>query len=344
MLRFEYPVHLYALLLVPLLLLFFWAAWTARRRAIRRFGSHRLMQQLMPHVSRYRYYLKFALLLFTIIFLAVAWANPQYGTKLRTYEQKSVEVIFAFDLSESMLARDVTPNRLERARRFAQKLAEGLRSERLGLVIFAGSAYLQSPITIDYSAIVLALRSLDPYMVSDQGTRISQAIRRSVASFSEDNKSHKVLIIITDGENHEAAAIEEAREAAEEGLITFTVGVGTREGGFIPVVINGEQAYKIDRAGQPIRSRLNEEVLQQIAQAGDGRYFNLAAGSETVLQALSERIDQMEKRSFEERSYSDYASSFQWFIGLALLLLLLDFLLPYRKTGGANAGQLFDQN
>jgi len=343
MLRFEHPEHLYALLLLPLLLLFFWAAWRARQRAIRRFGSTNLMQQLMPRVSRYRYYLKFGLLLGAVVLLAVGWANPQYGAKLMKYERKSVDIMLAFDLSESMLAQDITPNRLERARRFTQELVQGLRTERLGLIFFAGGAYLQSPVTSDYSAIDLALRSADPGMIPNQGTAISEAIELAEESFDEANASHKALIVITDGENHDEDAIAAAKSAVGDGLIIYTIGVGTTEGAFIPVVRNGREMYKRDQSGQTVRSRLNEAVLQELARAGEGRYFNLSTGSKSVIAALEKRIERMEKRTLEERSFSEYESSFQWFVGAALLLLMLEFMLPYRQKRKPKTKSLFDE-
>lgn len=344
MLQLEHPEHLYALLLLPLLGVFFWAAWTARNRAIGRFGNHSLMQQLMPQVSRYRQYLKFGLLMLAVALLAVGWANPQYGAKLQQYKRKSVDIIVAFDLSQSMLATDITPSRLERARRFAQELVEGLRSERIGMIVFAGSAFLQSPITTDYNAIQLSLRSANPDMIGNQGTAIADAITLAEDSFEDNNKSHKALIIITDGENHEEEALAAAQKAADDGLILYTVGVGTNEGGYITIRQGGREMYKRDQQGNPVRSRLNEAVLQEIAEAGDGKYFNLSAGSDAVVAALKERIDKMEKRAFEQRSFSEFESSFQWFVGLALLLLLAEFLMPYRSSAKRRSTDLFKEN
>jgi Ca-activated chloride channel family protein len=344
MLQLEHPAHLYALALLPLLGLFFWAAWTARRRAIGRFGNHSLMQQLMPQVSRYRQYLKFGLLMLAVALLVVGWANPQYGAKLQKYKRKSVDVILAFDLSQSMLATDITPSRLERARRFGQELVEGLRSERLGMVVFAGSAFLQSPITTDYNAIQLSLRSASPDMIGNQGTAIAEAIELAEESFEDNNKSHKALIIITDGENHEEEALAAAQAAVDKGLIIYTVGVGTAEGGFITIRQNGREVYKRDKQGSPVRSRLNEKVLEDLADAGNGNYFNLAAGSDAVVDALKDRIDKMEKRAFEQRSFSEFESSFQWFVGVALLLLIVEFLLPYRSSGKRRNESLFGEN
>lgn len=342
MLRFEYSEHLYALLAAPLLLVFFGLAWRARRQAIRRFGDPRLMGQLMPQVSRYRYFLKFALLLLALALLAIAWANPQYGMRLAKAEAKSVDIMIAFDISQSMLAEDLPPSRLVRARRFAQNLVENLKGERAGLILFAGSAFVQSPVTIDFSAILQALRSASPSMIPNQGTAIGEAIGLAAESFEQNNKNHKALIIITDGENHEEDALAQARAARADGLLIFTVGVGTEEGSFIPVEENGRQAYKRDNAGQPVVSRLNEGMLREIAQAGEGAYFNLSTGSGQVLDALGEAIGRMEKRALEHQAFSEYNSYFQWFTGLAALLLLLEFLLPYRSSRRLTGKDIFD--
>ena len=332
MLRFEYTENLYALGLLPVLLLFFWLAWRARLRAIRRFGDSNLMERLMPEVSPSRHYLKFGLLLLALALLAIGWANPQYGTKLVKYKRKSVDVFIAFDVSQSMMAQDISPSRLGRASRFAQNLVEGLSSERLGLILFAGSAFVQSPITQDFNSIILALRSASPNMIPNQGTAIAEAIGLAEDSFEENNKSHKALIIITDGENHDEDAVSRAREARENGLLIFTVGVGTEAGSFIPAYENGREGYKRDQTGNPVMSRLNEQTLREVAEAGDGSYFNLSAGSERVLEALKTRINDMEKRELEQRVFSEYNSYFQWFVGLAILALIIEFLISYRRS------------
>lgn len=342
MFRFEYTEHLYALALIPLLLLFFAFAWRARRRAIQRFGETRLMSYLMPLVSTYRYYLKFGLLLLSLALLAIGWANPQYGTKLAKVTAKSVDVFIALDISQSMLAQDVPPSRLIRARRFAQDIVSSLRGERLGLILFAGSAYVQSPITVDFSAILLSLRSAHPNMIPDQGTAIGGAIKLAMESFDENNQNHKALIIISDGEEHEEDALVQAKTARENGLLVYTVGVGSPDGGLIPIEERGRETYKRSPSGEPVLSVLNEEMLRALAQAGDGRYFNLASGSSQVLDALKESIGQIEKREMEQRIFSEYNSYFQWFVGLAILLLILEFLLPYRSSQRLTGKDLFE--
>ncbi len=341
MFRFEYPEHLYALVVIPVLVLFFLAMMMARKRALRRFGNTDLLRRLMPQVSKFKHTVKFVLLMAGLLLLIIGWANPQWGSKREKVKRRSVDVFIALDISQSMLAQDIPPNRLERAKRFAQNLVEALRGERLGLIIFAGNAYLQMPLTTDYAAAALFLKSANPAMAPTQGTAFAEAIDLAERSFEEDNKNHKALVLITDGENHEEGAMERAQTARDNGLLLFTVGLGTEEGGFIPTYVGGRSDYKRDNSGNPVRTRLNEEMLRELASSGDGAYFNLASGSDAVLEALKERIDNIEKRELEQRVFSEYESYFQYFIGLALLLLLLEFLLPYRRSGVLSGRDIF---
>lgn len=343
MFRFEHIEYLYALGIIPVLAFFFWLTWRARSRALLRFGDKSLLDRLMPAYSRYKHYLKFSLLLLALAFLIVAWANPQFGSKLGIVKRKSVDVIIALDLSQSMATQDISPSRLDRARRFAQNLVEGLKGERLGLIIFAGSAFLQSPVTTDYGIINLSLRSASPENLPNQGTNIGDAIELARRSYDEKNKSHKALVIISDGEEHEENALKQAQEAQNEGVLIFTVGVGTSDGSFVPVNENGRENYKRDNTGNPVISKLNEEVLRDIAKAANGQYFNINSNSQAVLDALKDGINQMEKQELEERIFTEYQSHFQWFIGLGLLLLFIELLMPYRKSRLSTGKGLFDR-
>lgn len=343
MFRFEHPEFLYALALLPVLVLFFSAMLIARRRAIRRFGTTTLMLRLMPERSKYKHIYKFVLLCIGLFLLIIGLANPQWGSKKEEVTRRSVDVFIALDISQSMLAQDIPPNRLERAKRFAQGLVQALRGERLGLIIFAGNAYLQVPLTTDYAAVNLFLKSANPGMAPAQGTAIGDAVRLAEASFEEENRNHKALILITDGENHDEEARDQVQTARDNGLLTFTVGVGTSEGSFIPIRKGGREDYKRDQSGNPVRSRLNEEMIRDLARVGDGAYFNLASGSDAITTALQERIDGIEKREFEQRSFSAYESYFQYFLAPALLLLLLEFLIPYRKSRMLTGQDLFDR-
>lgn len=332
MFRFEHEGHLMALVVLPILILFFALMWRARKRLLSRFADSKLIRQLMPQMSRYKHGLKFALLIFGLAFLIVGWANPQWGTKKETVKRKSVDLFIALDLSQSMLAQDIAPNRLERARKFAQNLVEKLKGERIGVIIFAGNAYLQIPLTTDYVFLRQWLRGANTNMAPTQGTAIADAINMAEQSFEEDNKNHKALILISDGENHDDEALDRAREAYDNGLLIYTVGVGTTEGSFIPTFIGGRADFKRDESGNPVRSALNEAMMEDLAQAGDGEYFNLINAESFIVDALRKKINGMEKREMEQRVFSEYESYFQYFIGIALLLILIEFVISYRKN------------
>ena len=340
MFRFEYSMHLYALIGIPILIMFFALMWRARRQAIEEFGDSPLMMRLMPNVSKYKHLVKFTLLLFALSFLIIGWANPQWGSKKEKVKRKSADVFIALDVSNSMLAQDVRPNRMERAKQFGQKLVRELKGERLGTIIFAGNAYLQMPLTTDYAAAELFLKSANPEMVPSQGTAISAAIELAERCFEENNKHHKALILITDGENHEEGMLEIARKARENGLLIFTVGVGTEQGDYIPVQVNGRVDYKRDKSGNPVRSKLNEGMLRELAAAADGNYFNLTNGDQIVTN-LRERIDKIEKQELEQRSFSEYESYFQYFIALALLFVIAEFFVCFRKSKWLEGKDLF---
>lgn len=331
MFRFENIQYLYALGIIPVLVLFFLLMWQARQRAIRQFGDFALMKRLMPQMSKYKHGIKFSILMLALSFMIIGWANPQWGTKKEKVKRKSVDVFIALDISQSMLAEDISPNRLERAKKFTQNLINELKGERIGVIIFAGNAYLQMPLTTDYAAAELFVRSANIYQATTQGTAISEAIDLAERSFEQDNKHHKALIIVTDGENHDQDAIERAKKANENGLLIFTVGVGTADGAYIPTVYAGQRGIKHDRTGNPVRSQLNEAMLSDLAKEGNGAYYNLIEGDK-VVNVLQERIDKVEKREMEQRSFNEYESYFQYFLAAGLLLMLLEFFVSYRKS------------
>ncbi len=340
MFRFENIEYLYAFALIPVLVLFFLLMWYARRRAIRNFGDFELMKRLMPHMSKYKHAIKFLILMVALSFMIVGWANPQWGTKKEKVKRKSVDVFIALDISLSMLAEDISPNRLERAKKFSQNLINELKGERIGIIIFAGNAYLQMPLTTDYAAAELFVRSANTKQAPTQGTAISEAIDLAERSFEQDNKHHKALIIITDGESHDQDALERAREANENGLLIFTVGVGTPGGANIPIVYAGQRGIKRDKSGNPVRSRLNETMLIDLAIEGDGAYYNLVEGDK-VVDVLQERISKVEKRELEQRSFNEYESYFQYFLAIGLFLMLLEFFVSYRKSKWLEGKDIF---
>lgn len=332
MFRFEDTDWLYALVAIPVLIAFFLFALYWRKKLIRKFGEYATVMRLIPDMSGYKHTFKFVLLMAGLAFLIIAMANPQWGSKREKVNRKSIDMYLALDISRSMMAMDLTPSRLERAIRFAQNIVDEFKGERIGSIIFAGNAYVQVPLTIDYAALSLFLGSSNPEQAPTQGTAISDAIDLAERSFGEDNKSHKVLIIISDGENHDEEALERAREAADNGLLIFTIGAGTTEGSFIPSIVSGRSDFLRDETGNPVKSTLNEQLLRDIAEATGGRYYNLLSDTETVVQALQERIGQVEKKEFEQRIFTDYESYFQYFLALALLLFFVEFMISYSKN------------
>ncbi len=267
-----------------------------------------------------------------LAFLVVGWANPQWGARKKEVKREGIDVLIALDISQSMLAEDISPSRLERAKRFAQTLSERLYGQRTGVVLFACNAYLQVPLTTDYAFVSMFINSAGTEMAASQGTDIAAAIDLASRSFPAGNKNHKALIIISDGEDHGGEGTARAESAAGEGLLIFTVGVGSGEGSLIPTFVNGRLDYLRDMTGNPVRSSMNEQSLTDIAAAGNGAYFHLSSSTGDVISALEKAIEQVEKREYEEQSFTEYASYFQLFLGIGLLLIIIEFLISYRQN------------
>ncbi|WP_299577262.1 VWA domain-containing protein [uncultured Sunxiuqinia sp.] len=331
MFRFAHIEYLYALAIIPVLILLFWITRRSRRKALERFGQPETISQLMPNVSQSRPVVKFIIWLLAISSLIVALARPQFGSKLKTVKRQGVELIIGLDVSNSMLAEDIQPNRLERAKRAISRLIDNLSDDKIGLIVFAGDAYTQLPITTDYPSAKLFLNSVSTDIVPRQGTAIGAAIEMAQVSFSPQFEGNKAIIIITDGENHEDDAIGAAKAAAESGIIVHTIGMGLPQGGPIPVSVNGQKDYRKDKDGKVVITKLNEEMLQQIAAAGSGIYVR-ANNAQVGLNTLFNEIDKMEEAEMESLVYSDYEDQFQWFLGFAILMLLVDFLILERKN------------
>lgn len=331
MFRFEHPLYLYALALLPLLiLLMVWASY-ARKKALQRLGNPELVQRLMPERSPVRLRNKNILFLIGLFFIVIALANPQWGTKTQAVRRQSIDIIFALDISQSMLCQDIAPNRLTQAQRLCQELIQKLSGNRLGVILFAGEAYMQVPLTTDYEAVSLLLQSSNPDMISSQGTSIGEALEIAQQSTAKSN-GNRVVLVITDGEDHEARAESQARQAARSGMKIFTIGVGSEEGGFVPFVDEtGMADYKRDVSGKPVTSKLNAGVLRKLASLGGGSFFRLGAQSDALVDALMDKLQKVEKREYEQRIVSEYRSHFQLFLLLGLGFLLAEFLIHYRK-------------
>jgi len=266
-------------------------------------------------------------------FLFVGWANPQWGLKKAKAKAKSTDVYIALDISQSMLAEDISPNRLERAKRFTIDLLKKLKSERVGLIFFAGNAYLQVPVTHDMASVELFVKAANTEKAATQGTAIAEAISLTTESLerAEEKTYKKALIIITDGENHEQEVIDAAKTAQENGVIVYAVGVGTEAGDYVRVIENGYKQYKKDKNGNPVRTSLNTQLIKDIADAGGGLSF-LLSNANSVISGITNDISKLEKKESEVNSFSEYNSYFQYFLFIALIFLVIEYLISQKQS------------
>ncbi|WP_297097294.1 VWA domain-containing protein [uncultured Draconibacterium sp.] len=331
MFRFGNIEYLWGLLIIPLLTVFFVWSRISRRRALKKFGQQEILGQLMPYSSGNRPVVKFIILMLALAFFIVGIARPQFGSKLKTEKREGVELMIALDVSNSMMAEDIQPNRLERAKRAISRLVDRLKDDKIGLIVFAGDAYTQLPITTDYNSAKLFLNSVNTQIVPKQGTAIGAAIDLARKSFTPNGEANKAIVIITDGENHEDDALASAKAALDEGAIVHTIGMGLPSGSPIPVFRNGQTDYLKDRDGNVVVTKLNEQMLEQIAATGGGIYVR-ANNAQVGLNALFDEINKMEKQEMETRTYSEYDDQFQYFFAVGLFLLLLEFVILERKN------------
>ena len=329
MFRFEEPTYLYLLLLLPFLAAFYLYSNYRRRKAIRKFGYPVLMAQLMPDVSKYRPDVKFWLVFAAIGLFAVLLARPQFGSKLETVKRQGVEVMIALDISNSMLAQDVQPSRLEKAKRLVAQLVDKMENDKVGMIVFAGDAFTQLPITSDYISAKMFLESINPSLISKQGTAIGAAINLATRSFTPQEGVGRAVIVITDGENHEGGAVEAAKAAAEKGIQVSVLGVGMPDGAPIPV--EGTNDFRRDRDGNVVVTRLNEQMCQEIAQAGDGIYVRVD-NSNAAQKVIAQEINKMAKADVETQVYTEFNEQFQAVAWIILLLLLAEMLILERKN------------
>lgn len=331
MFRFAHPHMLWLLWAIPLLVVIFLLAWRLRKRRLARFGSLTTLDELMPEVSNGRVFLKFLLFVSAIFFLILAAARPQFGSKLREEKSEGIEMMLVVDVSNSMLAEDFAPNRLERTKYAINKLFEGMKQDRVGLVVFAGEPKVQLPITSDYRMAKAFAQKIDPTLVSVQGTAVGKALEQALLSFSgetvEEGRHSRVIILITDGENHEDDAIAVAERAAEMGIRIYTIGIGTPEGA--PISIGGD--FIRDEKGEMVVSKLNEEMLQQIAEITDGLYVRSSLQS-IGLEEIVQSIEAMEKTELSTVRFEEYNEQYPLLVAIALVLLLLEFLLLDRRN------------
>ena len=343
MFRYEDITFLYLLAFIPLLIIFFYLFVRWRKKTIDKLGVFQTVAKMMPMSSLFKVKLKFWIYILALTSLILALANPQFGSKLEEVKREGIDIMIAIDLSNSMLAEDLPPNRIERAKQSISRMIDRLEGDRIGLVVFAGDAYVQLPITTDYSAAKLFLSTINTEIISTQGTAIGKAIDLCINSFDFKNGQSKSIIIITDGENHEDDAKEKAKEASKKGVVVHTIGMGSEEGGPIPLKNRrGQiQSYQKDKNGETVITKLNEEMLKQIASSGKGSYIR-ANSTKSGLDALFNEINKMEKNKIDSKVFTDYKDRFQWLLGLSIILLILEILLLERKNKWSNKIQLFD--
>jgi Ca-activated chloride channel family protein len=328
MFRFAHPDFLYLLLIIPLLAVFYLYIARARKKAVKKYGSPDLLSTLMPESSPKRKTLKYFLLLTAITSVLFIIAGPQFGLKLETVKRQGIEVMVCLDVSNSMLAEDISPNRLEKAKQMLSRLTDDLNNDKMGLIVFAGDAFTQLPITSDYISAKMFLSSINPSMVSTQGTAIEAAINLAMRSFTPDEKTSKAIILITDGETHEGDAVQAAKSAAEGGVKVNIVGIGLPKG--VPIPINRND-YMRDNQGNVVVTQLNEAMCQEIAKAGNGLYVR-ADNTNGALKALQNELDKMSKSDVESKVYSEYDEQFPTIAWIALALLILELLIFERKN------------
>lgn len=344
MFLFEDKTYFWYLLAIPVLLLLFLAVLLWKKRTQKRFADKELMEKLSPNRSIFKSVLKISLLCLAIASFVVALANPKFGTKLETVKREGVDVVFAIDVSKSMLAEDIAPNRLEKTKQLVTQIINNLASDRVGIIAYAGSAFPQLPITTDYSAAKMFLQAMNTDMVSSQGTAINEAIELAQTYYNDADQTNRVLFIISDGEDHGGEVKEIAGEASRNGIRIFTIGVGTAKGGPIPIKRNGVvQNYKKDQNGETVITRLSEETLREIASQANGEYIEGRVTGE-VVEKVTEVLQNMDKKEFESKQIADFKDQFQWFLGLGLLLLFLDIFLLERKTEWLKKLNLFNED
>ena len=329
MFRFEDPIYLYLLVLIPILALVRFISFRNQKKRLRQFGDISLLKALMPDVSRYRPSVKFCMLLGALTLLIVMLARPQLGTKISHEKRVGIETIIAMDISNSMRAEDIVPSRLDRSKMMVENLVDHFSNDKIGLIVFAGDAFVQLPITSDHVSAKMFLSSIDPSMIATQGTDLARAIDMATHSFTQEEGVGKAIVVITDGEDHEGGAVESAKAAKDNGMRVYVLGVGSANGA--PVPIPGTGDYMKDQTDNTVMSALNEEMCKQVAQAGGGAYIHVENNSAAQDQ-LDNELDKLAKKETTTTMYSEFDEQFQAFGVLALLLLLLEICIFDRKN------------
>ena len=340
MFRFANIEILWLLWVIPVFIAAYWILTKHKRRQLEQFGDPELVETLMPNASHVRPVVKFGIVMVALALLIIAAARPQFGQSERTEKRQGIEAIVALDISNSMMAEDVAPNRLDRAKQMLSKLMDNMVNDKVGLVVFAGDAFVQLPISCDYVSAKMFLNSIKPELIKTQGTAIGAALSTSIRCFGEQSEASRAIILITDGENHEDDAVAVAKRAKEAGIQVLVVGIGKPEGSPIPVP--GTNNFIKDRQGNVVVSKLNEEMCREIAQAGGGIYVR-CDNTNTATKAIQKELDKLATQEIETQVYTDYNEQFQTFALLALLLLVVDYFIFNRKNKAITRLDIFGE-
>ena len=342
MYKLEAPIYFYFFAVLLLVLLVFVGNILWKKKKQRHFAEAGLLSKIAPTTSTFKAILKVVIFSLGLSFLILSLVNPKMGTQLKTVKREGVDIVFALDVSKSMLAEDIAPNRLEKSKQIISKVIENLGSDRIGVIVYAGSAYPLLPITTDHASAKMFLQNANPDMVSSQGTAINEALDLAKTYYNNDDQTNKFLIILSDGEDHEAQTISLAETLTESGVKVFTVGVGTESGQPIPLRKNGRMTYKKDRKGEVVITQRHAEVLKEIAEKTQGRYID-GNRTEKPVNAIVDVIANAQKHEFETKQFSDYKDQFQWFVALGMFFLLLDVFLHEKKTKWLQKMDLFHE-
>lgn len=344
MFQLDEKIWFWLLLIIPVVVVIFLALQLWKKHKQRKFANEQLLKRLSPNKSTFKSVLKLIVLCLAFASLTIAMVNPKIGTKLETIKRQGVDIVFAVDVSKSMLAEDIAPNRLEKSKQLVTQIINNLASDRIGIIAYAGKAFPQLPITTDYASAKMFLQNMNTDMLSSQGTAIDEAIQLAKTYYDDEEQTNRVLIIISDGEDHNNIATSVAEEASEEGIKIFTIGVGETKGAPIPIKRNGIILnYKKDNQGETVITKLNEETLIDIADEANGQYIN-GKNTAEVVETIRDILNNMDKKEFEAKQFAEYKDQFQWFLGLGIFFLLIDIFLLERKTAWLNRLNLFNEN
>jgi len=344
MVQLDEKIYFYLLFIIPVIIVLFLLVIIWKKRTQNKFADNELLRRLTPNRSYNKGTLKLIVFLLALAALIVGLVNPKVGTKLETVKREGVDIVFALDVSKSMLAEDIAPNRIEKAKRLVSEIINQLASDRIGIIAYAGQAFPQLPITTDYGAAKMFLQSMNTDMLSSQGTAINEAIELATTFYDDEEQTNRVLFIISDGEDHsEGTTLAAVEDAVEAGIQIYTIGVGKPQGAPIPLKRNGIlESLKKDSQGEVVITKLNQQILVDISDEGNGKYID-GSNTEEAVELIKEELLQMDKKEFEAKQFAEYKDQFQWFLGAALLLLFLDIFILDRKTKWLKKLNLFNE-